>query len=293
MDNSTNDTCSEPIADAVLTQKYTDSYNSDASLFVCDVTDVWDGINSAVALLGVRGVISAVHNTCLVMILYNRIAGPVRRLLGPRADWMCFLAVLVVFPLELTAEWWAMVKFAVDRKTDELLYLPALIYAAPAYRAFIDISFSAFSWSLIRDVSHQSYQPVNTRRLMSESNAFLLGYSARFFLFITVDIIAATAVVTDPDDSVTTFPVLTLWALLRSSRPTKPYLLLTDMARIRALSDVNRGGDKDAMQKGGDSSMAPPSSSTGRTAGGTHRVMSEVEDDDPEMLAVFHNPSCP
>ncbi|KAJ3022466.1 hypothetical protein HKX48_006145 [Thoreauomyces humboldtii] len=272
MDDSLNETCSDAVADAVAdaieNTELNASYASDAANFVnaivlnflllsllsdrltglkhkptavtfaiaigtnlCScvlgitgdmVDSIWDTNTSTIAFLFIRGFFDGINQASNAMLLYLRVADSLRRVLAAVNIW--------VNP---------------DYNPDAQLYVPGLLYAAPAYRALLDIGFSAFSWNIIRQVSNNSCEPIKTHRKMTEANAFLLGYSARFLLFVGVDAILASTLVLNPDDSVVTFPVLSMWALLRLTVPTKPYLLLTDISRIRALSeDTPSAGSK-------------------------------------------------
>ncbi|KAJ3181748.1 hypothetical protein HDU87_000766 [Geranomyces variabilis] len=97
---------------------------------------------------------------------------------------------------------------------------------------------------------------------MSEDTAFMIGYGSRVILFVAVDIVLGLAMGLQFADNDLRFSSMALWATAQVTSPIKPFLVLTDIARIRSLS----AEDPPPAQSTGKLIRSTPSSKATRSA---------------------------
>ncbi|KAJ3170645.1 hypothetical protein HDU88_008547 [Geranomyces variabilis] len=190
------------------------------------------------------GPLAALSQWSIIHMLYLRVSDALYRTAGRRIAQLCLVLTAVVFPLELAKQWYAAVKWSIDETEDAQMYVVWLNWLTAAYRFALDLGFNYYSFRIIygsgvassspSSTTDSSHRPHRRTRLMDEDTAFIVGYIARSVLFLASDILFSSNYVTSDMD--VTFSTLALWACSQLLRPIKPYLICTDMARIRVLS---------------------------------------------------------
>ncbi|KAI8591309.1 hypothetical protein BDZ88DRAFT_505611 [Geranomyces variabilis] len=182
-----------------------------------------------------RGVFFSINQCAVVYLLYLRVADALARH-SRQLDRLCFWLTLFVLPLELAKQWYAAVKWTIEGDDTAQLYADWLVYLSPSYRTTLDIIFTLFTFHIIRAGSSAARVHHGRRRLMSEDTAFLIGYGSRVVLFLAVDFVLGVALGMQFDDNDLRLSSMALWATAQVTSPIKPFLVLTDIARIRSLS---------------------------------------------------------
>ncbi|KAJ3161482.1 hypothetical protein HDU86_007264 [Geranomyces michiganensis] len=272
--NSTNSTnCTEYIvalaaADETLSgalddQAFTFGYNADAVASISDEIE-WFFPEEGPGIWTyyyIRGICSATFSISIVLLLYLRIADSVKRLSG-RGWWMAgYGATAAVWFLEIFKQLFGVIKMHVTGD-DSDVYPEALMTFATAYKTLLDICFSVYSFRIIR-AAGSGGPSRKGRRLMTDDTAFLVAYGFRVFLFIATDIIVLITTQMDIDYADLRFSSMTIWACAQTLGVIKPYIICTDMARIRALSEEGERGGGGKSSRGGESTMNEASSKGG------------------------------
>ncbi|KAJ3147072.1 hypothetical protein HDU89_005880 [Geranomyces variabilis] len=184
-----------------------------------------------------RGPLAALSQWTISHLLYLRVSDALTRTAGRRVAQICFLLTALVFPLELAKQWYGAIKFTMTG-TEDGLYLPALGWFTAAYRFALDLGFNFYAFRVIygSGVATNASNSGPRSRLMSEDSAFIVGYVARTLLFLASDILFVIATTVGDSDYDISFRTLAIWACSQLLGPIKPYLICTDMARIRGLS---------------------------------------------------------
>ncbi|KAI8591057.1 hypothetical protein BDZ88DRAFT_487899 [Geranomyces variabilis] len=188
------------------------------------------------------GPLAALSQWSIIHLLYLRVSDALYRTAGRRIAQLCFVLTAVVFPLELAKQWYAAVQWSINETEDAQMYVVWLNWLTAAYRFALDLGFNYYSFRIIygsgvassSSTTDSSHRPHRRTRLMDENTAFIVGYIARSVLFLASDILFSSNYVTSDMD--VTFSTLAVWACSQLLRPIKPYLVCTDMARIRVLS---------------------------------------------------------
>ncbi|KAJ3152208.1 hypothetical protein HDU89_001427 [Geranomyces variabilis] len=189
------------------------------------------------------GPLAALSQWSIIHLLYLRVSDALYRTAGRRIAKLCLVLTAVVFPLELAKQWYAAVQWSINETENAQMYVVWLNWLTAAYRFALDLGFNYYSFRIIygsgvasssSSTTDSSHRPHRRTRLMDEDTAFIVGYIARSILFLASDILFSSNYVTSDMD--VTFSTLALWACSQLLRPIKPYLVCTDMARIRVLS---------------------------------------------------------
>ncbi|KAJ3182429.1 hypothetical protein HDU87_008593 [Geranomyces variabilis] len=182
------------------------------------------------------GPLAALSQWSIMHLLYLRVSDALSRIAGRRVALLCLVLTALVFPLELAKQWYAAVKWSIDQTEDPNMYLEWLNWLTAAYRFALDLGFNSYSFFIIYGSGVASHRPHHQRtRRMDEHTAFIIGYIARSVLFVASDVLFTANYVTSDAEQLT-FSTLTVWGCSQLLRPIKPYLICTDMARIRVLS---------------------------------------------------------
>ncbi|KAJ3180464.1 hypothetical protein HDU87_001973 [Geranomyces variabilis] len=189
-----------------------------------------------------RGPLAALSQWTISHLLYLRVSDALTRTAGRREAQICLFLTALVFPLELARQWYGAVRYTMTGSDDQM-YIPAFGWFTAAYRFALDLGFNMYAFRMIygsgvaaSDSSSSSSSHRPRSRLMSEDHAFIVGYIARSLLFLASDILFVVATTVGDSDYDISFPTLTVWACSQVLGPIKPYLICTDMSRIRGLS---------------------------------------------------------
>ncbi|KAJ3152109.1 hypothetical protein HDU86_005954 [Geranomyces michiganensis] len=213
-----------------------------------------------------RALFAAVNEFAIICLLYFRVCDAIRRILGTRWMNLCLAATIVVLPLEFFKEIYGVAKLQVTGDVQNL-YPPALVNTATAYRVALDLCFALYSFQFIRGApGSEKYG----HGLISEDKAFLLGYVFRVLFFLAADVLVIVVTQLQITYHDLELSSMTLWTCARVMIVIKPFLICTDMARVRALSASGAAG-------------AGSNSSPGAT-----KAMSKGES---SASAVYHKPS--
>ncbi|KAJ3164506.1 hypothetical protein HDU88_005383 [Geranomyces variabilis] len=201
------------------------------NIFKDEVSYFYDGVGLWIYYYG-RSLFAAVNEFAIIFLLYLRIQDAVRRISGRHWMNVCLSLTIFVLPIELLRQLYGVVKLHITGTGDDL-DPPGLIWTTTAYRVALDLAFTLYS---IRIIHHASSGDKSNRAQQISDHAFLVGYLFRVLLFLAVDglFIAVTQMDISYDDP--SFSSLTLWGLARVLLVIKPFLICTDMAKVRALS---------------------------------------------------------
>ncbi|KAJ3146211.1 hypothetical protein HDU89_006352 [Geranomyces variabilis] len=201
------------------------------NIFRDEVSYFYDGVGLWIYYYG-RSLFAAVNEFAIIFLLYLRIRDAVRHILGRHWMNVCLSLSIFVLPIELLRQLFGVVKLHITGTGDDL-YPPGLIWTTTAYRVALDLAFTLYSFRIIQRASGGDKS--NRVRQISD-HAFLVGYLFRVLLFLAVDglFIVVTQMDIPYDDP--SFGSLTLWGLAKVLLVIKPFLICTDMARVRALS---------------------------------------------------------
>ncbi|KAI8908867.1 hypothetical protein DFJ77DRAFT_473603 [Powellomyces hirtus] len=203
------------------------------------------------------GFFAAATDASLSYLTYLRIGASVRTQYGARADYALTTIVCLVLPLEVAKHWYAAVSYTIGEDWSLPLYNRELVIFALAYRTLLDVLLCSYSVWVVHQAattSHSATSPAG--RLMREDKALFTAYSLRVFLFLGIDVVWATAQLAAPDDGDIRFAALALWSINRTVMPWKPYLLITDIGRVRALSEDGSGVNGGVAGSGGSTVVA-------------------------------------
>ncbi|KAI8588806.1 hypothetical protein BDZ88DRAFT_507725 [Geranomyces variabilis] len=202
------------------------------NIFRDEVSYFHDGVGLWIYHYG-HSLFAAVNQFAIIFLLYLRIRDAVRRISGRHWMNVCLSLTIFVLPIELLNQLYGVVKLHITGIDDDL-YPSGLIWTTTAYRVALDLAFTLYSFRIIHRASGGDKS--NRGRHISDHNAFLVGYLFRVLLFLAVDglFIVVAQMDTSYDDP--RFSSLTLWGLEKVLLVIKPFLICTDMARVRALS---------------------------------------------------------
>ncbi|KAJ3165887.1 hypothetical protein HDU88_003762 [Geranomyces variabilis] len=241
-------------------------------------------INGTIVYFWIGGLFAAAAEVCLTALTYLRVSPSIVVHFGITWHRVGMALCAVMIPLELVMYWHAAVVFMQTEDYVPNLYDDRLIWASFAYRSTLDVLFCGYSIWIVHNASRG--QNANTGASLREDRALMVAYTFRVTLFLLMDAIWAVATTNASTSGDITFAALTLWSVDRSLMPWKIYLLITDVARVRALSEPDSSGSS-SSRKYGSVPSAPMTSSRGDTAktkrGSTFKtVMSTAVAEDAE-----------
>ncbi|KAJ3146212.1 hypothetical protein HDU89_006353 [Geranomyces variabilis] len=183
-----------------------------------------------------RAVFASTNQWAVCHMLYLRVSDALTRRFGRKIAMIAFGLTAAVLPLELAKQGYGAILWSVTLNQDQPLYLSSLNYLSAVYRSVLDLTLSGYSFWVIHTAASGDRSSHHRGRLMREDTAFFVGYAARVLLFVGVDIlfVISTSFTSGQDD--TSFENMSMWACAQLMSPIRPYLICTDMARIRALS---------------------------------------------------------
>ncbi|KAI8588820.1 hypothetical protein BDZ88DRAFT_175146 [Geranomyces variabilis] len=237
------------------------------------VTWIHETLDGHLTFFWIRGVLAAFNQFFVIRLLYLRVADALQRFGGRPVVMAALASTWAVLISELCKHLTGTIMLTISRDDDQTLYYDWMLYTATAYRILIDCAFSFYSFWVIHQAS-SGVIPSNKKRGLREDVAFLIGYAARVLIFLGVDGVTVTAMVISRNYDDTSFEALTLWAVTQLLGPVKPYLICTDMSRIRALSEL---GQVDESASGKSSGVK-----TGSTVVDRRLNTATMESNDPE-----------
>ncbi|KAJ3020228.1 hypothetical protein HKX48_001116 [Thoreauomyces humboldtii] len=174
----------------------------------------------------------ATYNTSLAMLQYVRIQDSLRMTFGRQVQLALYIPVFIELCLEMASQLYSAVLFSVTLNYDQPLYILGLVWTVTAYRCLLDLMMSSYSlwivWKTSRGIGNHS----------AENTALGLAYLGRMAVFLMIDLLLAVGLSINDGGLDLTLPHLTIWIVPRLLLPFKPYLLLTDVARIRMLAET-------------------------------------------------------
>ncbi|KAJ3159586.1 hypothetical protein HDU86_001595 [Geranomyces michiganensis] len=227
--------------------------------------------------------LAAVGQWAVVYLLYLRISDTL--LLGATAARICMLFMTaLVFPLEIAAQAYGAVHWEEVQRVD--VDLNWLAWLVAGYKLLLDTGFNYYAFRVIysngvcRAPSSETADSAGAHSSSSSSSSksarkdtgFILGFLARTILFLASDIlhmvlITVTTTTTAANSSNnkidTSFPTQTLWACSLLLGIIKPYLICTDVARIRGLSSSSSSSQAAAPFSAGTTKVQTASGKAG------------------------------
>ncbi|TPX69291.1 hypothetical protein SpCBS45565_g02542 [Spizellomyces sp. 'palustris'] len=184
-----------------------------------------------------RGLYNAMQAQSLVLLNYYRVASSFTTVMGDRLGIAIFVAVLLVFPLELASQWYIAVRYTITQDWVHTEYFAPLVHLSWVYQLFLDICFCGYSIWIIR--GSKSSLPAGAFRSheSKQHKAFAIAHIMRIIIFLGIEVLRAISTTRSPDDDDVSLESLTFWAVHIMMPPFKPYLIVTDMTRVRALTD--------------------------------------------------------
>ncbi|KAI8910055.1 hypothetical protein DFJ77DRAFT_471813 [Powellomyces hirtus] len=184
----------------------------------------------------VQGFLSANYEGCVSYLSYLRISSSIDARFGRTWDFVGRAIVCGVLPVELAKQWYEAATFTITEDYDGL-YQMHLIYISIAYRISLDVAICAYSVWIVHEAATGFESMSGGTARVRQDRAVFLAYAFRVLLFMGVDcayIFMATwgGVIED-----ISFPGLVVWKIWVLLMPWKAYLLITDMARVRALTE--------------------------------------------------------
>ncbi|KAJ3175072.1 hypothetical protein HDU87_006469 [Geranomyces variabilis] len=228
-----------------------------------DVVDWWDDTDLGYKVYYyIRAAVLPINQWAIIYLLYLRVRDSLLRV-SPKWRMAALALTHLVLPLEWLKQYYAVVWNEVNDDAG-YPYPTELMVTTTAYRILLDVSFSLYTLWIIHGASSGDKAGQQGRRSkMSEDTAFIVGYALRAILFLALDILFVAVTIMDMSFSDISFRAMTIWACAQALSPIKPYLVVTDMARIRALSaepaaslvDSSHGGARTAVGGAGQSVM--------------------------------------
>ncbi|KAJ3172173.1 hypothetical protein HDU88_006988 [Geranomyces variabilis] len=200
-----------------------------------DVVEWWESDEGIKVYYYIRAAVLPINQWAIVYLLYLRVRDSLLRA-SPKWRMTALALTHLVLPLELLKQYYAVVWNEVNDNAG-YPYPTGLMVTTTAYRVLLDVCFSLYSFRIIHAASSGDKAGRQGRRsIMSEDTAFIVGYALRATLFLALDVLFVVITQMDMAFSDLSFRGLTVWACAQALSPIKPYLIVTDMARIRALS---------------------------------------------------------
>ncbi|KAI8816966.1 uncharacterized protein EV422DRAFT_509395 [Fimicolochytrium jonesii] len=209
----------------------------------------------------VRAVLQTVGQQLVIYLNYLRVAEPLRRLNRPWVRYV-FLGIVNLNWLVVGAhEIMPLINYVGHGENQDYMFSDGLLYFSIVYALFIDTLLNGYCMRALYqspeissrktgpETAHSSSGRGNTFKLLSPSSlsrwmrdaisseqlSFFIAFFLRIVLFIAADSIYAVALIRKSDVGDVSMEGLVLWGLGMALRVLKPYLLVTDMARIRVL----------------------------------------------------------
>ncbi|KAI8917483.1 hypothetical protein DFJ77DRAFT_456551 [Powellomyces hirtus] len=173
----------------------------------------------------VRAVLYSLQAQLTVYLNYCRIDQALSRTGRPLVAKAFKLAVFLQFPITFASELVPGIRFVSTRIEEDALYNIALVNVDWVYGFLIDCAIGVYTAQALYTISAHSQGKDHLH--------FLIAHCARMALFLAADLIAATANIYPGNDDLS-LTATVLWNI--KALPIKPYLLITDMARVRAIS---------------------------------------------------------
>ncbi|KAJ3012829.1 hypothetical protein HKX48_006060 [Thoreauomyces humboldtii] len=194
------------------------------------------------------------------LLQFWRVKGSLRISFGRSVEVAFHVPFVVQLCLELANQLYGAILYSISLNYDQELYVSGLVWSTLGYRLLLDLSMNVYALSIVYSA------PGGRSR---EDRAFLVAYLGRILVFLAIDVLAAVSA-TSPLDL--TFSSLSVYTLPRVLQPFKPYLLLTDVARVKMIADrIHDKGRKGGGEKGGPAK--PKSEESGGTRNGKSLVM--------------------
>ncbi|KAJ3155289.1 hypothetical protein HDU86_004379 [Geranomyces michiganensis] len=266
-----------------------------------DSVPYWESNAGVRVYYYIRATVLPINQWAIVYLLYLRVRDS---LLRTSTVWrMCALvATHMVLPLEWLKQFYAV---GVEAVNDDYVYPypAALMMTTTAYRILLDVGFSLYSfWMYVYETAggraaartktkwsekicdkagRQQYSRSSSSSspLMSEDTAFLVGYASRAVLFLALDVLFVVITEMDMSFSELGFREMTIWACAQALSPIKPYLIVTDMARIRALSAERPAATSVTSGGGGGKTRTAAEKSAKSVVGQVAKTTVEAADD--------------
>ncbi|KAI8905248.1 hypothetical protein DFJ77DRAFT_479422 [Powellomyces hirtus] len=161
----------------------------------------------------------------------------------------------MVLPLELAKSQQIALLYTINGTWQEELYKPHLLVASLAYRFILDLTFCAYSLWIVHQSAKafESTQSGRSQTAIRQDKALFVVYTLRMVLCLAGDTAYIAGMIAAPRDDDISVTGLGLWRIYRLAVPWKPYLLITDMARVRAMSEEKKV--EGATRRGGWSSQ--------------------------------------
>ncbi|KAJ3020094.1 hypothetical protein HKX48_001349 [Thoreauomyces humboldtii] len=203
---------------------------------------LWDIIGNITTipwLFGYRGtelfyytsaILTATAETSISALLYLRVY-------GKKTDMAGFAAVAVVGILEFSRCLQGAIKYTKTDDYDQNLYDWRIVWTAFSYKIFLDVVLSAYSLRIVHQASHRA--STTSTVVIRDDAALLVAYLIRMLLFLTLDVVRVlsydsfgntSSISIRADIPMTIDGLLGAW---------KPYLIITDVARIRAVKEAS------------------------------------------------------
>ncbi|KAI8587260.1 hypothetical protein BDZ88DRAFT_425820 [Geranomyces variabilis] len=241
-----------------------------------DVVDWWESDTGIKVYYYIRAAVLPINQWAIVYLLYLRVRDSLLRA-SPKWRMAALALTHLVLPLELLKQYYAVVWNELNNDAG-YPYPTELMVITTAYRILLDVCFSLYSFRIIHAASSGDKAGRQGRRsIMSEDTAFIVGYALRAILFLALDILFVVVTQMDMEFSDLSFRGLTVWACAQALSPIKPYLIVTDMARIRALSAEPAQSSVDSSSKGARTAAV---SGAGKSATNMVRATKTVDADD-------------
>ncbi|KAI8820781.1 uncharacterized protein EV422DRAFT_530141, partial [Fimicolochytrium jonesii] len=195
------------------------------------------GYEANVVYYTVRSALAALKTQTVLYLNYRRVEQAASLFLPRWVSRTFRVAVFLQFPITLANELIPTIEYAMRQDNYDSWYNFGLVTLDWAYGMVIDCLIGAFTFQSLYRIASRSK---SGRR---EHIYFVLAHCFRVGLFVAYDIISAFAsLVTDFEDS--SLRTTALWAI--RVIPVKPYLLITDMARWRAMSSTGEDQEENS-----------------------------------------------
>ncbi|KAJ3020021.1 hypothetical protein HKX48_001436 [Thoreauomyces humboldtii] len=205
----------------------------------------------------VDAVLSSSAEWCASVLLYLRVSPSIVHQYGKRAEMAGYAAVFVVLILELLKELDACITYTITADYEVNVYDDRLVFLSFAYRTTLDVLLCGYSLWIVHRASRGS--KAGQGSFLRDDRAVLVAYTIRLILFLGGDVVWYCSHMLAPSDSDISMGADAVWVLNRVIVPWKLYLVITDVARVRSLSQTTAERYASSMLVKG--SSEPPRSS--------------------------------
>ncbi|KAI8817946.1 uncharacterized protein EV422DRAFT_199446 [Fimicolochytrium jonesii] len=184
-------------------------------------------VPGSILYYAVRALIFTSQAQLAVYLNFCRIEQALRRTARPRLVQIFTCAVFLQFPITLANEIIPGAKYFNSLVDENAVYNMTMVNVEWVYGFLLDVAIGAYTAKALYETAAHS----NAKDHLH----FIIGHMLRMALFLLYDVLAATANNYPGNDDLSLMATV-LWAL--KALYLKPYLLITDMARVRAIGEA-------------------------------------------------------